>query len=48
MSEKSEKASALLFRWSLGGALAAILLLNFLDRVVAYHLNRRLEHLGLT
>jgi hypothetical protein len=36
MSEKSEKASALLFRWSLGGALAAILLLNFLDRVVTY------------
>jgi hypothetical protein len=32
----SEKASALLFRWSLGGALAAILLLNFLDRVVTY------------
>jgi hypothetical protein len=32
----SENASELLFRWSLGGALAAILLLNFLDRVVTY------------
>jgi hypothetical protein len=32
----SEEASALLFRWSLAGALAAILLLNFLDRVVTY------------
>jgi hypothetical protein len=35
-SEESEKASALLFRWSLGGALAAILLLSFLDRAVTY------------
>jgi hypothetical protein len=32
----SEKTSELLFSWSIGGVLAAILLLNLLDRVVAY------------
>ena len=32
----SEKESARLFSWCLGGVLVTILLLNFLDRVISY------------